>query len=401
MSSQVTLYIPCYNGARFLPGVLQAVRTQSRQPDELLVIDDGSKDDSAAIASSLGASVIQHNTNRGLAAARNTAILHAKFPVLASLDSDVVPDNKWLETLLECMLARKLTGVSGKVLECNHTRAVDGWRAEIMPLHYGDSYKENVRLFGANGVFEREALLTVLGYDESLRLAFDDMDICDRLLAGGYRTAYDPDALCYHQRSDTLASLARTVCNYRVPPLESIGVFDELQALVQAIIGTLIGDLKQLESFVAQQKFSHAMVSIYVTCALILQYFARYFRGSDASRDPRFLAALWLVMVSTLLRVQQMPHGLIQKLSDKLFADFGSAIMDLQQGMKVESLKEWTSRTLRGEITACLVELGWGGERHDMEPIAKVLAPLPNYLSYGSANWSELEQSFRQILSEE
>src|SRR6516165_3866567 len=79
---RVTAYIPCFNGARYLPATITAILGQTQPPDELLIIDDGSTDNSSEVASRYPVRIIRHEKNKGLAAARNTALANAKFEFL-------------------------------------------------------------------------------------------------------------------------------------------------------------------------------------------------------------------------------------------------------------------------------------------------------------------------------
>lgn len=89
----VCVVIPAHNRAHQLPRCLASVWAQHpRGPKEVIVVDDHSTDDTAAVAASLGARVIRHNENLGAAAARNTAIAAADCEWLAFLDSD----DEWL-----------------------------------------------------------------------------------------------------------------------------------------------------------------------------------------------------------------------------------------------------------------------------------------------------------------
>ena len=84
----ISVVIPCFNGARTLPETLDAVGRQSRAPDEVLVVDDGSTDGSQAVARAAGAVVLATGGNRGPSAARNLGIEHAKGDLVAFVDAD-------------------------------------------------------------------------------------------------------------------------------------------------------------------------------------------------------------------------------------------------------------------------------------------------------------------------
>lgn len=84
---KLSVVIPCYNAAAFLDDALRSVLTQSRVPDQVIVIDDGSQDDSARIAQSHGVSCIRQS-NQGISAARNRGIDEACGDLIAFLDAD-------------------------------------------------------------------------------------------------------------------------------------------------------------------------------------------------------------------------------------------------------------------------------------------------------------------------
>ncbi len=84
---KVSVVIPAYNAARFLPRCLNSVFAQTLQPAEVIVVDDGSSDDSAEIARKLGALVVSR-PNGGLSAARNTGVRRSSSEWVALLDAD-------------------------------------------------------------------------------------------------------------------------------------------------------------------------------------------------------------------------------------------------------------------------------------------------------------------------
>ena len=84
----VSVIIPVYNGARYLRAALESVFAQTYRPFEVIVVDDGSTDDSGMIAQGFPDVHYIHQTNQGVAAARNHGIEAAQGEFFAFLDQD-------------------------------------------------------------------------------------------------------------------------------------------------------------------------------------------------------------------------------------------------------------------------------------------------------------------------
>jgi len=95
-SLPVAVVIPAYNAQRFIEEALESVRAQTAQPAEVIVVDDGSTDRTAAIARATGA-IVRSQPNEGPGAARNTAIRSTCQPWIAFLDADDVWEPQKLE----------------------------------------------------------------------------------------------------------------------------------------------------------------------------------------------------------------------------------------------------------------------------------------------------------------
>lgn len=94
---RISVVIPCYNSASFLPQALQSVRDQSRAVDEIIVVDDASTDDSAAVARDAQVTCISLESNVGPGAARNHGIKASAGDLIAFLDAD----DYWMPTHVE------------------------------------------------------------------------------------------------------------------------------------------------------------------------------------------------------------------------------------------------------------------------------------------------------------
>ena len=212
---KVSVYIPCYNVQYFIKGCIEAIMKQTCRVDEILVIDDGCKDETIAIASKYPVRIIRHEKNRGLSAVRNTAFKNAAGDFVASLDTDCLPEPEWLEKMIQEFRDERVGGVGGKLLEKYSEKPADKWRSLNMPQHWGDTVMENPEfLFGSNNVFRKSAVADVGYYNEECGNNGEDYEISQRLKAKGYLLIYQPEALAYHLRKDKILSLYRTHWNW-------------------------------------------------------------------------------------------------------------------------------------------------------------------------------------------
>src|SRR5215470_720245 len=206
---RITAYTPAYNVSEYLARTIEGLLAQTHPFDEILVIDDGSSDNSAEIASRYPrVTLIKHPVNKGLAAARNTALRTARNELVASVDADVVADPSWIATLLPHLDDPKVAGAGGILIEGVQTTLADRWRRARMAQGWGPQYIRNPRfLYGCNNVFRKSAILEAGGYTESLRICGEDPDLAIRLRARGWDFVYDPAARCTHLRHDNLRSV--------------------------------------------------------------------------------------------------------------------------------------------------------------------------------------------------
>jgi glycosyltransferase involved in cell wall biosynthesis len=183
----VCAVIPAHNRAGLLPRALASVRAQSHLPAEVIVVDDHSTDDTAAVAEARGAQVIRHDRNQGESAARNTGITAASQPWIAFLDSDDewTPDHlghvfghRNGHVLIAAAALRRGPGpgeqrVHG--IEANTPVVLDSPARLVYPVNCAPL---------SSVIALRQALLDVGGFDPSLRLC-EDLDLWIRLLERG------------------------------------------------------------------------------------------------------------------------------------------------------------------------------------------------------------------------
>ena len=212
---KVTVYIPCYNAEEFIPGCLEAVFSQSFPPEEVIIVNDGSADRTVEFSKRFPVKIINLPSHPGLASARNAAIKAARYPYIASLDADCIPDPTWLERLEKTIRDTGAAGAGGKLVEAHQDTMANRWRAAHMRQNWGDKRIVNPPfLFGCNTLFRKEALEDAGLYDPRCRSNGEDVDISHRLRAKGYSLIYEPSAVLRHLKRDTFISVLRADWNW-------------------------------------------------------------------------------------------------------------------------------------------------------------------------------------------
>ena len=232
-SDDVTFYVPCYNANKTIDACLGSISQQTQRPAEILLIDDGSTD-APEYSADQTVRVISHSTNRGLAAARNTAIEHCTTRLIASIDADVVIEPNWLNVLLGVLNSKLYIGAGGALHEQFNRRLADRWRATHMAQHWGDHEQINPRfLYGANTIFAVEALRSVGGYDARLRTNDEDRTMCERLYEEGHQLFYTPTAKSKHLRQDSIDTILPGYWRWHYSKGLLQGDFSSLQGMLK------------------------------------------------------------------------------------------------------------------------------------------------------------------------
>ena len=206
---QVSVIVPAYNAAATLDACLAGCTAQSHAPHEVIVVDDGSGDDTAGIARARGVQVVTQ-PNAGPAAARNAGARAATGTVLAFTDSDCRPQADWLRHLLAAF-APGVVAVGGTYAVANpESRLARLIQAEIAARHV--AMRGEVDFLGSfNVAYTHTAFAAAGGFDEGFRHASgEDNDLAYRLHDAGGRLVFTPDAVVAHQHPERLGAYLRT-----------------------------------------------------------------------------------------------------------------------------------------------------------------------------------------------
>ena len=202
-SPTISIAMPCYNGARHLPLSVGSVQAQTRADWELIVVDDGSNDDSWKTLQGLAAADarvrIFRQANAGAAAARNHGLREVRGRYTAFLDSDDTWDPHFLESMVAALESEPDAGIA--YCGWQNLGVAGGRGAPFIPPDYENQTKLEALLEGCrwpiHGALTRSELIQECGgFDETLSSCMD-YDLWLRL-GTSHRLALVPQVLAYY-----------------------------------------------------------------------------------------------------------------------------------------------------------------------------------------------------------
>jgi cellulose synthase/poly-beta-1,6-N-acetylglucosamine synthase-like glycosyltransferase len=212
----VSVVIPAYNEAAGIAATIRSmVATRYRGRIEVIVVDDGSSDDTAAIARSLDIPCVRviSQPNSGKPGALNRGIAEARSDILVLVDGDTIFQSDTLGRLIAPLAAADVGAVSGNTKVGNRRGFLGGWQH----LEYVMGFNLDRRLFdmlgtiptvpGAIGAFRRAALAAVGGV--SADTLAEDTDLTMALCRSPWRVVYAPDAIAWTEAPSSLRQLWR------------------------------------------------------------------------------------------------------------------------------------------------------------------------------------------------
>jgi O-antigen biosynthesis protein len=212
---RISVVVCSYNGARTIGDCLEGLARLDYPDYEVIVVDDGSRDATAAIARRYGPVLIP-TPNRGLSNARNAGLKAATGEIVAYIDDDACPDRHWLRYLAATFMSTSHAGVGGP----NIAPPGDGPIAECVarapggPVHVLLSDQEAEHIPGCNMAFRKSCLDAIGGFDPQFRAAGDDVDVCWRLQDRGWTLGFHPAALVWHHRRNSLRAYWKQQIGY-------------------------------------------------------------------------------------------------------------------------------------------------------------------------------------------
>ena len=212
----VSVVVCAYNAADTVADCLTALDRLTYPHVEILLVNDGSTDATADIASRYSRVRVVSIASSGLCVARNTGLAEATGEIVAYTDADCRVDPDWLTYLIQPLLHSDLVGVGGP----NVVPPDDPWMAQCVARAPGgptqvmldDRIAEHIP--GCNMAFSRDGLLSIDGFNPVYLRAGDDVDICWRLQARHHQIGFAPSAVVWHHHRASIKAYWRQQVGY-------------------------------------------------------------------------------------------------------------------------------------------------------------------------------------------
>jgi glycosyltransferase involved in cell wall biosynthesis len=206
----ISVVVPAYNAAATIAECVRVLseQTEPRASYEVIVVDDGSTDATAAIAARCGATVLRQ-PNAGPAAARNAGVAAARGSVVLFTDADCAPALDWMAEMVAPLANPQLAGVKGVYRTRQRSLC-----ARFVQIEYQDRYDHTARRPYVDLVdtyaagYRREVLVSSGGFDPRFRY-LEDQELSFRLADVGCHMVFAPRAAVYHRHPETWRSYAQ------------------------------------------------------------------------------------------------------------------------------------------------------------------------------------------------
>ncbi len=213
---RVSVVVCAYNAADTLEDNLTSLDNLTYPDYEVILVNDGSRDATGEIGRRHSRVRVVDVPNAGLSAARNVGLAEATGEIVAYTDADTRVDPDWLTFLVQPFLNSDVVGSGGPnvVPKDDPPIAQCIARAPGGPTHVllDDRIAEHVP--GCNMAFRRDALLAIGGFNPIYLRAGDDVDVCWRLQARGWKIGFAAAALVWHHHRSSIKAYWRQQVGY-------------------------------------------------------------------------------------------------------------------------------------------------------------------------------------------
>lgn len=194
---KISCIIPCYNQSQYLTECIESVLAQTQKPHEIIVVNDGSQDETRYIAKQYDVKYIEQ-VNKGLSSARNTGIMNMTGDYFFPLDAD----DKMLENCLKVVSDTIENNPDADIISPSFKEfGVRNTEILLMPNPTTEDFKTANRI-GYFSAIKKEKLLEIGGYNPKMIWGWEDYDLWFDLLNRGAKITTIPEVLILYRTKE-------------------------------------------------------------------------------------------------------------------------------------------------------------------------------------------------------
>lgn len=178
---KLSIVIPAYNEEKYLSKCLESLKNQTYKNVEIIIVDNGSTDQTVEIAKKYDTTIIQES-KKGVGAARKKGFAQAQGDIIVSTDADCSYPSDWLEKITRAFEKPDTIAVYGTTMIENESPWKQKFSLYLMTAFYQINDWLNKKQFqGSNSAVRKTAYEKTSGFDETLG-ALEDADLCKKLM---------------------------------------------------------------------------------------------------------------------------------------------------------------------------------------------------------------------------
>ncbi len=305
----ISIIIPLYNSEKTLEKCLHAIFNSKYQNFEVLVVDDGSKDNSLKIAESFPCNILKLKHNQGASVARNWGAKNAKGDILLFIDSDIVIKSDTLNQFADSL--KSYPAVFGIY---SQKPGVDGLLSLYQNFYAHKSIKETKELtsmfYSYCAAIKKEIFDKVGGFDESwVRATFEDVEFGMRVTANGHQIYLNKDIEVVHYNYYTIKrfiknyyykslDLSKFMFNKKKLTLNNEG-WTNYKNLISFLAG-LLTILLSIASFLSHKVVFPLLISLLIFLAMNLDFYKFMLKEKPVGLLPAILLNFIVQIISAL-----------------------------------------------------------------------------------------------------
>ncbi|MCD6478352.1 MAG: glycosyltransferase [Candidatus Diapherotrites archaeon] len=207
-----SIIIPVRNGSATIADCLRALLNQKFSGSyEIIVVDDGSADNTAEIVKKFRSVKLIKQEPRGPAIARNTGAKNARYEIVVFTDADCIPEKDWLKEMLKPFANPKVAAVQGAYRTRQRSLIARFVQTEIEYRYNKMLRSKTIDWIGSySAAYRKRIFLREQGFSEKFpKASGEDPELSYRLQKKGYKLVFNPKAIVYHRHPKSLMRYLR------------------------------------------------------------------------------------------------------------------------------------------------------------------------------------------------